>query len=83
MLYAKFGLNWPISSGEDFFFIFCQYVLAISCLSLLEKGHDPSFEQNGIPITQGCFVPSLVEIVQLVLDKMFFIKLHQCIYTFS
>ena len=38
MLYAKFGLNWPISSGEEFF-IFCHYIyLAILWLSPLEKG---------------------------------------------
>ena len=32
----------------------------------------PSFEQTGIPITQGCFVPSLVEIGLLVLEKKIF-----------
>ena len=30
----------------------------------------PSFEQTRIPFTQGCFVPSLVEIDSVVLEKM-------------
>ena len=29
----------------------------------------PSFEQTCIPFTQGCFVPSLVEIGPVVLEK--------------
>ena len=47
-LYAKFGLNWPISSEEEFFFIyiFHQYIFAISWLSPFEKGHGPSFEHS-------------------------------------
>ena len=35
MLYAKFGLNWSFSYGEEFFKnIFGQYIFAISCLDL-------------------------------------------------
>ena len=30
---------------------------------------DPSFEQNLIPLTQGCFVPSFVDIGPVVLEK--------------
>ena len=48
----------------------CICILAISLLSPLEKEHDPSFEQIWIPITQGCFLPSLVEIGPVVLEKM-------------
>ena len=35
----------------------------------LGKWRGPSFEQTWIPFTQGCFVPSLVEIGPVVLDK--------------
>ena len=45
---------------------------AISLLSPLGKGHGPSFEQIWIPITQGCFVPSMVKIGQVVLEKKIF-----------
>ena len=38
-------------------------------LSPLEKGRGPSFEQTWIPSTQGCFVPSLVKIGPVVLEK--------------
>ena len=48
---------------------FCQSIFAISQLSPLGKGRGPSFEQTWIPFTQGCFVPSLVEISLVVLEK--------------
>ena len=53
MLYAKFGLNWPISSEEEFYlykciYIFHQYIFAILWLSSFEKGHGPSFEHSGL-----------------------------------
>ena len=51
---AKFGWNWPSGSGE---------------LSPLGKGRCPSFEQSWIPITQGCIVPSLVEISPVDLEN--------------
>ena len=35
----------------------------------LAKGRAPLFEQTWIPFTQGCFVPSLVEIGPVVLEK--------------
>ena len=35
----------------------------------LGKGRGPSIEQNRIPFTKGCFVPSLVEISPVVLEK--------------
>ena len=59
-----------------------QCIFAISLLSPVGKGHGPSFEQTGILITQGCFVPSLVEIGPVVLKKKIF-KVCQCIYAIS
>ena len=41
-------------------------------LSPFEKGWGPSFEQNWIYITRGCFVPSLLEISPVVLEKKIF-----------
>ena len=46
-----------------------QCIFAISWFSPLGKWRDPSFEQTWIPITQECFVPSLVEIGSVVLEK--------------
>ena len=54
------------------FFKFPQCIFTISQLSPLWKWWVPSFEQTWIPFTQGCFVPSLVEIGQLVLEKKIF-----------
>ena len=39
-----------------------------------------SFEQTWIPFNQGCFVPSLVEIDWVVLEKKI-LKFRQCIFT--
>ena len=46
-----------------------QCILAISLLSLLGKEHSPCFEEICTLITQGCFVPSLLEIGLVVLEK--------------
>ena len=46
------------------------------------KRAGPSFEQTWIPISQGCFVPSLVEIGPVVLEKKIF-KIGQCIFAIS
>ena len=46
-----------------------QFMFAISLSSPLKKGRGPSFEQTWIPITQGCFEPSLVKIGPVVLKK--------------
>ena len=59
--------------------LFLKCVNIFSLLSPLGKGHGPSFEQTWLPITQGCFVSSLVEIGPVVLMKKIF-KVHQCIY---
>ena len=72
MLYVKIWLNWPIFAGEDFFFYISFIYFRYFVISPLEKGHGPSFEQSGIPMTQGCFVPILFEIGQLVVEKIFF-----------
>ena len=48
----------------------------------LEKGLGPSFEKNLISFTQGCFVLSLVEIGQLVLEKKIF-KFCQFVFAIS
>ena len=39
-----------------------------------EKGRGPSFEQTSISFTQGCIVPSLVEICSVVLEKKIFLN---------
>ena len=47
----------------------CQFIFINSQLSPLWEGRGPSFEQTWIPFTQGYFVPSLVEIGPVVLEK--------------
>ena len=66
---AKFGWNWPSGSGEEDFLNFVNVFSQFSFLSPLGKEQGPSFEENWIPYTQGCFVPSLVENGQVVLEK--------------
>ena len=60
----------------------CQFIFFISQLSAIWDGLGPSFEQTWILLTQGCFVPSLIEIDLVVLEKKTF-KFHQCIYAIS
>ena len=50
----------------------CQCNLAFLLLSPLKKMCGPSYEQNWIPFTQGCFVPSLVKIGPVILEKKIF-----------
>ena len=72
-LYSRkclFDWFWP--SGSEKIFEFRRYIFAISLLSPIGKGLGPSFEQTWIPFTQGCFVPSLVEIDPMVLEKKIF-----------
>ena len=47
----------------------CQCNFTILQLSPLVRGNGPSFEQTWIPFTQGCFMPSLVKIDPVVLEK--------------
>ena len=51
-------------------------------LSLLAKRLGPSFEYTWIPTIQGCFVPCLVEIGPVVLEKKIF-KYFQYNFTIS
>ena len=44
-------------------------IFTILKLSRFGKGRGPSFEQTWIPFTQGCFVPRLVEIGPVVIEK--------------
>ena len=67
---------------EKKIFKFCQCIFAISQLSPLGKGRGPSFEQTWIPFTRGCFVPSLVEIGSVILEKKIY-EFRQCIFAFS
>ena len=65
--FITFCQNWPNGSVKDLY-ISSMY-FAISLLSLLGKGWDPVFEQTWIPVTQGCCLPSLVEMCPVVLEK--------------
>ena len=77
LLYAKFGLNCPLIPQKNYIYIYVLLCVVslflwkkLSWLFPLEKWHGLSFEQTGIPNTHICFVPSLVEIDQLVLEKI-------------
>ena len=63
------------------FFKLRQCIFAISLSYPLRKGRCPLFEQIWIPITQGYFVPSFVELGPVVLKKI--LKVHQCIFAIS
>ena len=56
--------------------------LSAPLLSPLGKEQGPSFEQACIPFTQGRFVPSLIEIGPVVLEKKIF-NFNKCIFTIS
>ena len=71
MFCANFGWNWPCGSGE-IFFKFCQCIFTIPQLSPLGKEHHPSFKQIWIPFTQEFYVPILVEIGPVILEKKSF-----------
>jgi hypothetical protein len=51
-------------------------------LSPLWRGPDPLFEHFRIPFTQGWFMPSLIEIGQLVLEKKIFFNIKISKYSF-
>ena len=55
----------------------CQFIFFNSQLSPFWEGRGPSFEQTWIPFTQGSFVPSLVEIGPVVLEKMKMWKVYR------
>ena len=48
---------------------FANVIIVISLLSPLGKGCGPSFEEIWIFLKLGCFVPSLVEIGPVILEK--------------
>ena len=78
MLLFKFGWNWPSRSREYFFFISSMYFRYFVSISPWKRV-GPSFHQTWVFITQECFVPSLVEISPVLLEKNIF-KFRQCIW---
>ena len=69
MLCAKFSWNWS-SGSEEKIFKYCQCIFDTSLLSPLSKGSGPAFDQTWIFFSQECFVPSLVDIGPVVLEKI-------------
>ena len=62
MLFAKFGWNWLCGSAEDFKFHTFVIISPWKRAAL-------HFKKSWIPFTQECFVPSVVEIGPVVLEK--------------
>ena len=58
----------PVFLEKKFFKISSMYFRYFVIISPW-KGRGPTFEETWIPSTQGCFVPSLVEIGPVVLEK--------------
>ena len=81
MLCAKFGWNWLSGSGEEIFLILSIYFSYFLIKSPWKRAWPFIWTNLIIPITQGCFLPSLVEIVPAVLKKIF--KVCQCIFAIS
>ena len=82
MLCAKFCWNWPTVVSEKKIIKFRQCFFTISWLFPLGKEWGPSFEQTWIPFTQGCFVPSLVEIGPVFFEKKIFLILSMYFHYF-
>ena len=61
-----------IVSRKRFFFNFSICISTILLYYSRGKGNRPSFEQTLIRFTEGCFVPSLVDIGPVVLEKKIF-----------
>ena len=61
---------------EKKIFKFRQRIFAFSLLYPFGKGQGPSFEQTSILFTQGGFVPSLIEIGPMVLEKKMWTVYH-------
>ena len=78
MLCAKFGWKWLSGFGEEYFWILSVYFhyFVIVCLG---NSRGPFI---WIPFIQGCFVPSLVEIGSVVLERKIF-NFCQCILAIS
>ena len=83
MLWAKIGWNLPGGSWkEDLNFVTVHLVSLFRNYFPFEKNLALYFKMNWTPFTQGCFVPSSVEIGQVVLEKKT-LKFRQCIFTIS
>mgnify|MGYP003686116863 CR=1 FL=1 len=63
-------------------FKFCQCIFCYFVIISPWKRAGLSFEQNWIPFTQGCLVPSLVENSLVVQEKKVF-NFRQCIFAIS
>ena len=74
MLYSKlFGLNWLISSGEEFILNIFRLCIFTNCDYLpLKKDMDFPLNKLESPSRKYALLASLVEIGQLVLDRMVF-----------
>ena len=67
-LRTKFGWNWSSGSGEAYFQMFSTFSIFVFSL-LFPKGvilHLNKFESH---FTKACFLPSLVDIDLVVLEK--------------
>ena len=69
MLCATFDWNCPRGSVEENFIISSMHLCYFIIISPRGKMHGPSFEQK----TRVSFLPSLVEIMPMVLEKTIFI----------
>ena len=81
MFWAKFGWNWLSDSGEQNLLISSIYFRNFFIISSRER-MGPFIWTNLNPFTQGWFVPSLVEIGSVVLQKKIF-EFRQFIFTIS
>ena len=64
---------------EIFYFV---NVFPFSLLSFCEKGRGHLFKQNSVPFTQGCFVPSYIEISQIVQGKILKFSMYSDYFVF-
>ena len=71
-LCTKFGWNSPSGTGEEGFSISLMYFRFLVIISPWKVTGLLSLEHTWIPFTQGCIVPSLVEIGPVVLEKRMF-----------
>jgi len=62
---------WLVVHKKIFFFRFIKIFLNLPLIEP-QKGPVPLFEQIYIPILQACFLPDLVEIGLVVLEKKIF-----------
>jgi len=77
MLYAKYQCILASGSWEEYFWRFIKMFLILP-LTVPQKGPAPLFEQIWFPISQACFLSSLVEIGRVVLEKKSFERKSCC-----